>query len=87
MGWRAYGEKEPEPSIIVEFLLGGLWGAMSFYSVAWIFVWWGWMTMHTMLIAGLAVGLVAGSYFGWCCIQIKKGTKEEYQDEEELLRR
>jgi hypothetical protein len=87
MGWRAYGEPVPEPSILVEFLLGGLWGAISIYSVAWVFVWWGWMTTHTMLVAGLAVGLIAGFYFGWGCARCKKEiTKEEYQNEEDLLR-
>ena len=87
MGWRTYGEKEPEPSIIVEFLLGGLWGAMSFYSIAWVGVWCGWITNHTLLIAGLVIGLAAGTYFGWCCTRSQKDiTKEEYENEEELLR-
>ena len=87
MGWRAYGEKEPEPSAIVEFLLGGLWGAMSFYSVAWVCVWLGWVMPGTMLIIGVMIGLFTGGYFGWCCARGKRGiTKEEYQNEEELLR-
>lgn len=58
-----YGENEPRPSIIVEFLLGGLWGAVSVYSIAGLFVWWHWITLRTMLISGIAAGFIVSSYF------------------------
>ncbi len=73
MGWRTYGEPEPEESPAGEFFCWLFLIGLGFpINYGWIFVALGWMDGTTLIEISAVAGALIGSRMAWQCALRKK---------------